>query len=57
MLQIEEDTETNNQAELATSTNESQHKSARRRTNPICNSYKSKAPVTRWSRKDDTKIS
>ncbi len=35
MLQIEEAKETNNQAELATTTNESQCKSMRTRVNPI----------------------
>ena len=46
MLQIEDATETNNQAELATTTHESQQKSPRTKTNPILYSSAFNVPVT-----------
>ena len=49
MLQIEEASETNNQAELATITHESQCESLRTRTNPILHGFN--VPVTSWIRK------
>ena len=53
MLQIEEAKVTNNQAELATTTNESQCKAMRTRTNPILYSSAFNVPVTSWIRKDE----
>ena len=46
MLQIKEATETNNQAELATTTHESQRKSQRTKTNPVLYSSAFNVPVT-----------
>ena len=46
MLQIEEATETNNQAELATNTHESQRKSPRTKTNTNYITYGLNIPVT-----------
>ncbi len=51
MLQMEEAKETNNLAELAATTHESQSKSARTRTNPIL--YSLNVLVTSCSREDD----
>ena len=53
MLQIEEATETNNQAELATTTHESQHRLPRTNTNTNYITYGLNIPVTSWSRKDE----
>ena len=53
MLQIKEATETNNQAELATTTHESQRKSPRTKTNTNYITYGLNIPVTSWSRKDE----
>ena len=53
MLQIEEAKETNNQAELATTTHESQHKSPRTKTNPILYSSAFNVPVTSLRGKDE----
>ena len=53
MLQIEEATEANNQAELATTTHESQRKSLRTKTNTNYITYGLNIPVTSWSRKDE----
>ena len=50
-LQIKEAKKTNNQAELAATTPDSEHKSTRTKTNPILHGFNN--PVTSWIRKDE----